>query len=418
MKLIQKTTQYYLAYTLVIFGLGALLFYFLIKIVLLDSIDDGLRQEKDQIINNLDYEKGIEELEPSPYVSIKRLERLHDVNDRYTTIQIFDTTRNEFMDFRQLTGVFAFHHNYYQITISHSLDETEALLQGLFPMVIFLFLVLLLGFFVMNNFISRKLWEPFYRLIPKLRNYDLNKSKVVQYYHSDIQEFNELSLSVERMTTRIYKDFLAQKEFNENSSHELQTPLAVIRNKLDLLIQSKNLKSEDLEIVESIYEAVKKLGILNKGLILLNKIENRQYPVKDQINARAVLSKACSDLAFRIEEMDLKLEEKYEGDCTIKGNSILFEILINNLLTNAIKHNVSNGFLRIFCNNKALIIENSGKPLQEDAELMFGRFKKNSDNPQSIGLGLAIVRKICDSMNYNIVYVNKEVTHSISIRFS
>jgi signal transduction histidine kinase len=233
-----------------------------------------------------------------------------------------------------------------------------------------------------------------------------------------LKEFKELGMSIEKMTDKIYKDFIRQKEFNENTSHELQTPVAIIRNKLELLIQSKNLREEDMEIIESVFDAVKRLSLLNKGLLLISKIENRQFTEIQKVNIINLIEECIQNYQFQIQEKNIVLDNQFTTDFAIESNPILMEILINNLLSNAIKHNFDKGYIHIKITNGFLVIENSGKKLNVETDTIFERFKKDSDSEQSIGLGLAIVKKICLLLDYKIKYYNKEEVHRMEVKLS
>jgi signal transduction histidine kinase len=417
MKLIHKTTRYYLIYALFIFGLGTILFYYVIKIILVDGIDEAIHQEKLQLIENLNYENFIDELRPSENIVIKNSMAKKIIADKYSTVLVFDSAQNEFVDYRQLAAIYKFNDNFYEIQIRQSMSEAEALLNGILPAEIGLFILFLLGVLLMNNYVNRNVWEPFYDLLEKIKAYDFEKTKVIPYHDSDTKEFQELSRSVEKMTNKIYRDFLNQKEFNENSSHELQTPLAIMRNKLELLIQSKNLKEEDMEIIESLFDAVKRLSLLNKGLILIAQIDNRQYSETNDVRMDRVVNNTIKNFLYQIEERSINLITSIEEGCKVKTNPILAEILVTNLVSNSIKHNLPNGSLRIELDQYHFLVENSGKPLSAEAENMFERFKKESDSDQSIGLGLAIVKKICTLLGHSINYTNKEDLHSIEVIF-
>jgi signal transduction histidine kinase len=416
MKLIHKTTRYYLVYALFIFGLGTILFYYVIKIILVDGIDEAIHQEKLQLIENLNYENFIDELKPSENIDIKHSEELVERPDQYSTVLVYDSTQNEFIDYRQLTAIYKFNGKFYEIRIRQSMEEAETLLNGILPAEIGLFILFLLGVILMNNYVNRNVWKPFYDLLEKIKAYDFEKTKVISYSSSDITEFQELSRSVEKMTNKIYRDFLSQKEFND-SSHELQTPLAIIRNKLELLIQSKNLGEEEMEIIESVFEAVKRLTMLNKGLILIAQIDNRQYSETNKVRLDRVVQNTVKNFLYQIEEKGIQLNTQIEEDCKINTNPILVEILVNNLISNAIKHNLPNGRLRIELDQSHFLVENSGKPLSEEAENMFERFKKDSDSDQSVGLGLSIVKKICTLLGHRIVYKNEGDLHSMEVLF-
>jgi signal transduction histidine kinase len=221
------------------------------------------------------------------------------------------------------------------------------------------------------------------------------------------------------MTAKIHNDYLSQKEFNENSSHELQTPLAIIRNKLEMLIQSRNLDGKDMEIIESIFDAVKRLNQLNKGLLLLSKIDNRQYESDKKINFNKIIFQSLALYDEQIQEKEIIVtKETPQQDVFVEGNQVLLETLFNNLLSNAIRHNVTKGGkIDIVLSKSELKIRNTGPQLLSSPSLMFERFKKQSTSEYSIGLGLSIVKKICDVFHYRINYKYSEKNHEICITF-
>jgi signal transduction histidine kinase len=417
MKLIEKTTFYYLVFTLFIFVLGTGLFYFLIRNVLIDGIDDALHQEKVQIIENLAYENDFKYLKPTENVTISVSDSNHIVRDKYITASVFDSLKNEKAHFRQLKSIYFHKNKYYEITIRQSLREAEDLIEAILPVEIVLFLLLLAGILIINRSISNKIWKDFYKLLERLQTYNLAKNRIIKYDKSDIDEFDNLSEIVEQMTEKIYNDYISQKEFNENSSHELQTPLAIIRNKLELLIQSKNLREEDMVIIETVFDAINRLTQLNRGLILLSEIDNKQYDQSEKVNLNLLLKKILSNFEEKINNRKVLLKLVSSEECDLKINAILAEILLTNLISNAIKHNMPGGMLNIELTESYLKISNTGAELAEPAFNMFERFKKKSHSEVSVGLGLSIVKKICDLFRYKIEYVNIKSIHSITITF-
>lgn len=418
MKLIQKTARYYLGYTFFILSIGTALFYFLIRIVLIDSVDEALRQEKNQIIKNLNYEIIIDSIQPTPNVTIRKTFLHKTYPEKFRIVKIYVEEDEDFVDYREVKKIIKYKDDYYELVIRQSLKEAEALLFSLLPAVAGLFLFILVGVFFINAYVNRRVWKPFYQLVDKLRHYDLLKSKFLAYRHSDISEFNELSLSVEKMTRQIHQDFIRQKEFNENSSHEMQTPLAIIRNKLDLLIQSKNLGEKELILIEGIYESQKRLTLLNKGLLLISKIDNHQFNEEEFVDMDAAIRKSVEQFMPQVEEKELRITIDIQEKVTVKFNAILADILLNNLISNAIKHNYDKGYILIMLNETKLVIENSGEQLTLDPDLLFERFRKNSTSENSIGLGLAIVKKITDLFSFVINYINDDGIHTITIKWN
>ncbi|MCU0428969.1 MAG: HAMP domain-containing histidine kinase [Cytophagaceae bacterium] len=417
MKLIYKAARFYLVFALFIFGLGTVVFYYVIRVVLLDSIDEAIHQEKLQLIDNLKYEVIIEELKPSENIIIKKTSAPSgNMQDQYATIR--GMAEDKQIDYRELTSIYEHQGQYYEIKIKQSLEEAESLLNAILPAQIGLFLIFLVGVLLVNNFVNRYTWQPFYDILEKIKWYDFEKTKVIPYQHNDITEFNELSESIEKMTEKIYRDYLSQKEFNENSSHELQTPLAILKNKLELLIQSPHLKAEEMELIGAMFETIKRLSNLNKGLILLSKIENRQFSETSTIQLAPLLEDILEIHSDNLKEKEITLLADLDKDVRIFSNPVLIEILFSNLVSNAIKHNIPGGKLSVQLHASEFVITNTGNPLQKPAELMFGRFQKSGQHAESIGLGLAIVKKICSMEEFHIQYQNKETLHEIRIQFS
>jgi len=418
MKLTAKSSIYYLIYTLFIFAVGTILFYFLIRNILFNAIDEALHQEKNQVIENLQYEKEFKELQNSDFIEIKEVGHDSKLYDKYYNTSVYISEKKQYLDFRELKSVYKHGDNFYEITIRQPLSEAEALINSILPIEVSLFFGLIVGVLLINRFISNKIWQPFYDLVDRLKNYDLINIKIIPYKKSNVDEFDELSEIVEKMTTRIYKDFNSQKEFNENSSHELQTPLAIIRNKLELLIQSKNLNDEDMILIGSVFHTINRLTQLNKGLILLSKIENNQYRELSRINVGQLLETLLISFEELINEKNIKVTLNILKVTIVPANQILIETLFFNLISNAIKHNLDDqGTIVITLSKDILEISNTGNELPVEAERMFERFLKSSTSEMSVGLGLSIVKKICDLYKFKITYTCINKIHTTKIEF-
>lgn len=419
MKLTAKSSIYYLVYTLFIFTIGTIVFYFLIKNVLYNAIDAALLQEKNQVIQNLKYEKEFKEIHNSDFIDIIVVGSESSVYDKFYTTNIYNATKKRNIEYRELKSVYEHGTVFYEIKIRQPLTEAEALIDSILPIEVLLFLGLIVGVLLINRFISDKIWQPFYVLIDRLKNYDLVNIKIIPHENYKVDEFNELSEIVEKMTTRIYNDFNSQKEFNENSSHELQTPLAIIRNKLELLIQSTNLKDEEMALIGSVFHTINRLTQLNKGLILLSKIENNQYSELSRINVGQLIETLLVSFEELIDERNITIKLEILKVVIIPANQILIETLIFNLISNAIKHNIEDaGLITIIVAKNVLEISNTGNELAVASERMFERFLKSSSSEVSVGLGLSIVKKICDLYKFNITYTCIHRTHTIRIEFT
>ncbi len=220
------------------------------------------------------------------------------------------------------------------------------------------------------------------------------------------------------MTERIKKDYSNIKEYTENASHELQTPLAIINSKMELLLQSQNFDEKQLKAIADAYEASNRLSKLNKTLLLLAKIENRQFPESKTVNPIQLIKNQIETLEDLIVSKKIKITIESEIDINLQMNPYLGEILFSNLIKNAIRHNQNGGNLLIVTSKNQICISNTGSELKIDKNKLFERFHKQSTSPESLGLGLAIVDKICEIYNFKINYYFENNMHNFVIKFS
>ncbi|MBK9800057.1 MAG: HAMP domain-containing histidine kinase [Bacteroidetes bacterium] len=178
------------------------------------------------------------------------------------------------------------------------------------------------------------------------------------------------------MMDKIYSDYQEQKEFTENASHEMQTPLAVIKANLSLLMQSDNLKEDEMNRLQIIENTIKKLASLNKALILLSKIENNQFKESESISIKQFTSKIADNYIDLFQSKNIGLELNLSEDVIVKMNATLAEILLTNLIQNAIRHNIENGKIIIELKQNQLTISNSGESLTIPKEHLFIRLKR------------------------------------------
>ncbi|MDF2456763.1 MAG: twp-component sensor histidine kinase [Cytophagaceae bacterium] len=416
MNLLDKSTRYYLVYSLFIFSIGSLFFYFSIRQVINDGIDEALHQEKVVLIENLRYERAIDSLKLNKDVYIHTIEGQHSEYDRYRTIRPSQDTTIKYKH-RQLESVFLHDGQYYILKIRQSLQREDELIDSILPVGVVMFMILLVGVLMINNMISVRVWAPFYTIIDRLTSYDVKTGAVVEYDKVNIKEFDQLSHNLYLMTSKIHEDYRSQKEFNENFSHELQTPLAIIQNNLENIIQSPNLHEEDMNHISGVMDAVKRISSLSKGLLLLSQIDNNQFPEVTDVDIVSVSKKLVNFFSGIIEDRKIVVVEKYTDSVWIKCNKHLLDILMTNIVSNAIRHNIAEGYIKIDITMDRLEVCNSGKPLDGDVNTIFDRFVKLGEKKNSIGLGLPIVKKICEVSGFNVSYQNNEAEHTITIVF-
>lgn len=278
------------------------------------------------------------------------------------------------------------------------------------------FVFLLAGLVLLNRGISRKLWQPFYDSLARIKNFDLNKQQPVHFEDTDIAEFAELNGHLYKLITGSISAYNQQREFADNASHELQTPLAIVQSKLDLLLQSQSLTDEQYHIIEDAHKALTRVGRINKNLLLLTRIDNSQYMEEERLDLSFVLGKIIGLFNQFAEAKQITLQGDIDQGVTIKANKELLEILINNLLNNAIRHNAAGDIIDVKLYNSELSFINSGtKSLNQDQ--LFKRFSTASSDTPGTGLGLALVKQIADRYGWSIQYSYKQNKHVFSLNF-
>jgi signal transduction histidine kinase len=249
-----------------------------------------------------------------------------------------------------------------------------------------------------------------------ITSFDLNSQRNIEFEKSDIGEFEELNNTLKKLIEKNVSVLKQQKEFSENASHELQTPLAVIKSRIDLLLQNNTLSKEQSEMIAALNIPLSRVSRINKNLLLLSKIENQQFAAIEPVGVSEVVNDTLEFLSDAIEDKNITVEKDMKGNLQTSVNKSLLEILITNLLVNAFRHNEQNGKLIIKISAGEIQISNSGKTAL-NTDTLFQRFISSDRATRSSGLGLAIVKQICSHYNWNISYSFHNGLHIFSVSF-
>jgi len=195
-----------------------------------------------------------------------------------------------------------------------------------------------------------------------------------------------------------------------------KTPLAVLRNKLELLSET-NIEEGQAELIGDMHNAIEKLSRINRSLVLLTKLENNEYSVTEKIRFCKITKDILAAYEDRIGMKHLTVTTDIDGSIDLKIHPALADMLVNNLLGNAIRHNVENGKIELILTHRRLVVRNTGLPPEMPTEELFQRFKKSNQSSESVGLGLAIVKQICEVCGFSISYNYKNQLHVIQIEF-
>jgi len=424
MKLLSKTNFYFFGVALVIYCVGGVFFYLLFETILDRDNYDKLEVRKEYILKQLAKSDSVLLFQKysGNLLSIKSLPKAGPAGDVFSDTIIYDQVEEADRPFRQLTYNANVNGKSYQIQLRRPILEDINLIEGDIILVLLLFAAFVLALSLLNRKLSIILWSPFYTILEKINSYKIEKAESIaslKFPPTKIDEFELLSAGIEKLIQRIHKEFKIQKEFIENASHEIQTPLAIIANKLELLLGSPGLPREQMDLVNSSMRAVNRLSKLNESLLIISKIENSQFNMGDELSLNIVIDRILENLDEVTKIKSLKIVRRFKNYILVKMNPLLAEILLENLITNSVKHNIDGGTIRIISEKTLLTIENTGAKPVGDPSKVFNRFVKLNTKSNSIGLGLSIVKSICETYGYNIDYtfVAEDNLHKIQIDF-
>ena len=418
-KLLTLTSRNYLliflVLTLCFFGV----FYFMIQKEVLSSTNEVLYNRKVHIVEQFKKNGGILPQETFKYSDFSITPVLDSQlrQDRYADTLMYEAVDSEWDEFRKLSSTFELNEKFYRLDIVIARLETHEIVESILQSLLIVFILMVAVFYFTTRYFSKKLWQPFYNTLQQLNNFEVDQGKELDLNPGRIEEFIELNKSIKDLTERTRNTFHNQKQFIENASHEMQTPLAITQSKLELLIEDPHLTEPQSEIVQTLINSTQRLARLNKTLLLLSKIENQQFLEKEKVDLKILVREILTNFEEQQERLKIKVEEHLGDNITIDANRMLMDLLLTNLIKNAFFHNKQGGSVHLQISNNSFSISNtsSGEPIPEAK--IFQRFYKQSTNKESWGLGLAIVKKICDINQWRISYSKTDSTHSFNILF-
>lgn len=300
------------------------------------------------------------------------------------------------------------------ITVARSMLEPEDLVAGVAASMVLLLLLVVLGNLLLDRWLSRRLWRPFHATLAVLEHFRIDGEGPTQFPHTRTEEFARLNTTLERMTRRMRRDHTLQKRFTEQAAHELRTPLAVMRGKLDQLIQTPHLEEADAKLIEGLYQAADRMGRTVGNMLLLAQVGNRQFD-PEEVDWAALFERERQGLQDLMHDKNIRYTMHREQACRIRLHPLLAELMVANLVRNAVQHNVRGGTIEVRLRADGFTVANTGPALAMDPMELFGRFAKGDPSSRSAGLGLAMVKEIADGAGLHVAYRSAEGIHVLEL---
>lgn len=418
------TNRFIVVTILIVMAIWAAVFYAVIMDEVYDNIDDGLKNQKTLIIRevyrNPDIIKESTEFGVNQFV-IRLVEDDVEALDEnvFSKELIYMPYDQEEEPYRILrTGFYDANNTPYYLEIRTSTVEEDDFLINLAISLLVLYIVIVLSILIINYFMMGHAWRPFNQILKNLSQYRFGKANSFVTVNSEVSEFKDLNNHISHMIKQNEKVFDSQKLFLENAAHELQTPLAVGINKLELVLENANLPEEDLIRVVEAKRSLQRMVNLNKSLLTLSRINNQQYAGQTAVNLNETLHNVLLDYEDLIAYKEIQVDQVANADFIIDANPDLMQILISNLLSNAIKYNYKAGKINIVISDSSIRIANSSTEKALNPDYIFERFYKGNQEHNSNGLGLSIVQTILEKYpQITIKYAYQDDMQVFEIKF-
>lgn len=421
MKLLSYTYRKLALLLFLLMAVWGVLFYYAIIDEVVDETDDTLENYGEILMESALHDPSILETEGS-LMSFYKFTPISEEEGRHYRQVFYDATvyielEDEDEPVRVMCTAFRMPDGqYYELKLMISILERDDMVEAMLWYLGALFLLFLICTSIGIQLALKGVFRPLHRLLDWLHCIQPGKEVPPLDNPTKIREFRQLSDAALDMGNRSYKAYEEQKQFIENASHELQTPLAIVRGKVELLAESEGMTEQQMEQLDEIYATLGRAVKLNKSLLLLSRIENGQYTEMEDVSVDEILDELLPDLMDIYEHKQVRLIRKREEQpFIIRCNHSLAQILVSNLVKNSLLHNREGGELQVLTTPTSLVIKNTGDvPL--DGEKLFRRFYHGMDGKKdSTGLGLAIARSIALSSSLKLTYEWQDGMHTFRL---
>lgn len=395
---------------MILMAAWAVVFYYIVIDEINDETDDALENYSEYLITRA---LAGEEL-PAADNGTNNSYYINDVSEeyarankgvRYSEEMVWIGSKDETEPARILKTIFRDDNDRYrELTVLIPTIEKSDLTETILWWIVILYFALLCGVIAVNVWVLRKSLRPLYALLDWIDGFTVGKELAPLENNPKVSEFRKLNSAVYSSATRNNEIFEQQKTFIGNASHEMQTPLAIIQNRLEMLAQSPDITEQQLENIAKTRQAAEYMVKLNRSLLLLARIESGQFNETRPININWLVRNALADYEEIYAGRDISLSVEGTDELVITMNETLASVLLNNLLKNAYAHTPKGGSIVISIDADRFSICNTAENGPLDKEHIFDRFYQGHKKEGFTGLGLALAYSVSQIYGLSITY--------------
>lgn len=415
-KLLSKTTSIYLLFTFLAFFGSAIFLTREVDQFIQRELENRFAMSEHRIKRHIESGQPLDKIHPNVRAKLLRPPQQAMATPAYVDTMIFNADLDGMQRFRMKTTVLQVQGQAYQVAIWKSMDDFVRLRDDTFEALFPAFIALALAIVLFNFFLSGYFFRPFAEILGLMKTYQVGQSQNIKNIATSTLEFKKMQDLFHQMIDRIEQDYRHLKEYTENMAHEMQTPLAIIRNKTENLIGDASIMKRHAETVKCIYQESNHLSKLGSTLNLLTKIENGEFNHALQVKTAPVIEKHVAAIAEPIALKALTIELQLSDSHEFLIDPLLLDIVIKNLLSNAVGYGTSAGPIRVRTTPDSFAISNYGPPLKISPDKLFERFNRIRPSKTSLGLGLALVKKITELNQIRIDYHYQDDQHVFTLK--
>ena len=418
MKLIYKVTIRLALVILPVLLLWATVFYFAMVNEVNDETDDSLEDYAEMIA----YRVNIGEELPTPgdgsnnTYSIELLPSTQQYKDSkvYEDRDVYLFWKKETEPARVLTKIFHDDDGIaYKLVVSIPTFERDDIIKAILFYLAILYAVLVLTILIVTVLVFKFSMKPLYSLLKWLDGYRPGNGTDGFPDEDSVLEFRKLTSAARETIERAENHLERQKQFIGNASHELQTPLAVLGNRIEWMMDNTKLTEEQFTELSKMRQSINRLTRLNRTLLLLSKIDSGHFLDRTDVDIVSIIENELEVYKEIFATKEIVCNTRLPKSFVVPMDEMLATTMVSNLLKNAFVHSHSGGVVEVSISRGAFSVSNSGDEALDETRL-FDRFY-TSGKTGSTGLGLALVKSISDYYDFALNYGFRDGIHCFSV---